>query len=145
MCICLDICPNGFAQSTSFCNCFHFTANTVPPPCDDSNLEGYTLLQDGEKLNISALVKAKKYKGRGNKAAAVEACKKLQEKGFGKLLELGSSRGTSMVRTCYYKNILVTIKIVRNMYICSYIHIKYLLYYLRTTNCKSYCYIWSFV
>lgn len=98
----------------------------MPPPCDDSNLEGYTLLQDGEKLNISALVKAKKYKGRGNKAAAVEACKKLQEKGFGKLLELGSSRGTSMVRTCYYKNILVTIKIVRNMYICSYIHIKYL-------------------
>lgn len=75
----------------------YFTASVVPSPCDDSNLEGYTLLQAGKKLDISALVKAKKYKGRGNKAAAVEACKKLQEKGFGELCELGSSRGTSMV------------------------------------------------
>ena len=69
----------------------------MPPPCNDSNLEGYTLQQPGEKLDISILVKAKKYKGRGNKAVAVEACKKLQEKGFGILRELGSSRGTSMV------------------------------------------------
>ena len=79
------------------CQLFHFTANVLPPPCDDANLEGYTLLQLGEKLDISALVKAKRYKGRGNKVAAVEACNKLQEKGFGTLLELGSSRGTPMV------------------------------------------------
>ena len=77
----------------------------MPTTCDDSNMEGYTLLQPGEKLDISALVKAKKYKGRGNKAGAVEACKELQEKGFGKLLELGSSRGTSMVNTCYCNNV----------------------------------------
>ena len=67
------------------CNYFHFAANVLPSPCNDTNLEG------------KRISKSKKYQGRGNKDAAVEACKKLQEKGFGTLLELGSSHGTLMV------------------------------------------------
>ena len=62
------------------------------------DLEGYTILQPGIKLDLSALIKAKKYNSKGEKAAAVAACKKLEEMELGTLHELGSSRGTSMVK-----------------------------------------------
>ena len=50
-----------------------------------------------KKLDLSALIKAKKYKSKGNKVAAVAAFKRLQEMELGTLHELGSSRGTPMV------------------------------------------------
>jgi hypothetical protein len=61
---------------------------------DNPDIAGYTA---GKKLDISAVIKAKKFKHKGNKPAALEACKKLEEAGIGKLLELGSSRGVAMV------------------------------------------------
>ena len=66
---------------------------------DDDQPIGFTLLQPGGTLDISALVKSKKYKDRGNKTGLVKACKKLQEMELGQLCELGSMRGTPMVRT----------------------------------------------
>jgi len=70
---------------------------------DDDQVETpivHTLLQSGGTLDISALIKQKKYKDRGNKTGLIKACKRLQEMGLGKLCELGSTRGTPMVRTC---------------------------------------------
>ena len=70
---------------------------------DDDQVEvpiGFTLLQPGGTLDISALVKSRKYKERGNKTGLVKACKRLQEMGLGELCELGSMRGTPMVRMC---------------------------------------------
>ena len=54
---------------------------------------GFTLLLPG----ISAVCKAKKLKDRGNKPAAIEACRQLEKEGLGTLHELGSLRGTPMV------------------------------------------------
>ena len=66
---------------------------------DNVDITGYTLPLPGKRLDISAIVKAKKFKNKGNKPAALDACKKLEEAGLGNLQELGKSRGTSMVMT----------------------------------------------
>ena len=50
-----------------------------------------------ESTRHSAIIKAKKFKNRGNKPGALEACRRLEEAGMGKLVELGKSRGTAMV------------------------------------------------
>jgi hypothetical protein len=63
---------------------------------DNLDVAGYTILP-GKALDISAIVKAKKIKNRGNKPGALEACKRLEEAGMGKLVELGKFRGTAMV------------------------------------------------
>lgn len=73
---------------------------------DDDKAEvpiGFTLLQPGGTLDISTLVKSRKYKDRGNKTGLVKACKRLQEMGLGELCELGSTRGTPMVRSAITK------------------------------------------
>ena len=51
----------------------------------------------GKNLDLSAIIRAKKFKSRGNKPAALQAFKTLQEAGIGTLEELGSARGTAMV------------------------------------------------
>ena len=45
---------------------------------DNPDATGYTLLLPGKRLDISAIIKAKKFKHRGNKSGALEACNKLQ-------------------------------------------------------------------
>ena len=74
-----------------------FVDKNGPQNLSDIDLEGYTILLPGKKLDLSALIKAKKYKSKGNKVAAVAAFKRLQEMELGTLHELGSSRGTPMV------------------------------------------------
>ena len=64
---------------------------------DNLDVAGYTILLPGKALDISAIVKAKKFKNKGNKPGALEACKRLEEAEMGKLVELGKSRGTAMV------------------------------------------------
>ena len=64
---------------------------------DNPDTAGYIVLLPGKRLDISAIIKAKKFKHRGNKPAALEACRRLGEAGVGTLSELGSSRGTAMV------------------------------------------------
>ena len=74
---------------------------------DNLDVSGYTILLPGKALDISAIVKAKKFKSRGNKPGALEACKRLKEAGMGKLVELGKSRGTAMV--IYYAHFRILI------------------------------------
>ena len=62
---------------------------------DEDQPIGFTLLQPEGTLDISAL---KKYKDRGNKTGLVKACKRLQQMELGQLCELGSMRGTPIVR-----------------------------------------------
>lgn len=83
---------------------FYYTMNMIvllldipDQHLDNPDIAGYTLLLPGKKLDLSTLVKAKKFKNRGNKPAAIDACKKLEEAGIGSLIELGSARGTNMV------------------------------------------------
>ena len=64
---------------------------------DNLDVAGYTILLPGKALDISAIVKAKKFKNRGNKPGALEAFRRLEEAGMGKPVELGKSRGTAMV------------------------------------------------
>ena len=63
---------------------------------DNPDIAGYTAILPGKKLDISAVIRARRFKHKGNKPAPLEACKRL-EAGIGKLLELGSSRGVAMV------------------------------------------------
>ena len=62
---------------------------------DHPDANDFTLLP-GKAIDISAVCKAKKFKDKGNKPAAIEACRRL-EKELGNLHELGSSRSTPMV------------------------------------------------
>jgi hypothetical protein len=70
---------------------------------DHPDVNGFTLLLPGKAIDISAVCKAKKVKDKGNKPAAIEACRRLEKEGLGTLHELGSSRGTPMVNINYYQ------------------------------------------
>lgn len=61
------------------------------------SLEAYCLQLPGRQLHLSALLAAKKFRGRGNKAAAVAAFHALESAGLGKLEIKESRRGTSAV------------------------------------------------
>ena len=66
---------------------------------DDSliNNAAYTLLQPGKVLDLSIMLKNKKYQNRGQKEGAVKAMKKLEADGFGVLKKKEMHRGTSAV------------------------------------------------
>ena len=96
-------------------------------------MEGYTLLQPGEKLDITALIKAKKYKKKGNKTALVDTCATLEGKGLGKLHKLGSARGTPMVSYYWYYTFTCNILVARP-------HQEYILYYyVLLVKCSALC------
>ena len=54
----------------------------------------FVLLLPGKVLHLSALIVARKFRDRGNKAGALEAMKLLEDCGMGKLLSVNSVRGT---------------------------------------------------
>ena len=62
------------------------------------SLAAYCLLLPGKQLHLSALLAAKKFRGRGNKGAALAAFRELEAAGLGKLTVQDSRRGTSAVR-----------------------------------------------
>lgn len=62
-------------------------------------MAAYCLLLPGEKLHLSALLAAKKFRGCGNKAAALAALHELEAAGLGKLVIQESRRETSAVST----------------------------------------------
>ena len=51
----------------------------------------------GKILNLSALLQAKKFRGKGNKEGAVAAFQELEQTGLGKLISEDSRRGASSV------------------------------------------------
>ena len=75
---------------------------------DNLDIAGYTILLPGKALSIRAIVKAKNFKNRGNKPGALEAYRRLEEAGMGKLVELGKSRGTAVVIITCLRCILIS-------------------------------------
>ena len=61
----------------------------------------FALLLPGKVLHLSALIVARKFRDRGNKAGALEAMQLLDECGMGKLLSVNSVCGTDKVSACY--------------------------------------------
>ena len=72
-----------------------FPLGIVPP--SGTSLAAYCLLLPGKQLHLSALLAAKKFRGRGNKEAAVAALQELEEAGLGKVEVEESRRGTAAV------------------------------------------------
>lgn len=74
------------------------SASTQVRPSTES-LAAYCLLLPGKQLHLSALLAAKKFRGRGNKVAALASFQELEEAGLGNLKVQESRRGTSAVYT----------------------------------------------
>ena len=55
--------------------------------CMLANNEGLCLTLPGSQLDVSVMLKDKKFRGRGNKEGALQALRKLDEDGLGKLQE----------------------------------------------------------
>ena len=113
-----------------------------PQNLNDVDLEEYTVLLPGKKLDLGALIKAKKYKGKGNKIAAVAACKRLQEMELGVLHELGSSQGTPMVlvymqaiyRSMYLRSVQYQIRRMKKQNSSEQV---LMFYHLKTRRCVN--------
>lgn len=77
--------------------------NTASSPGSKSgSVAAFCLLLPGKVLNLSALLQAKKFRGRGNKEGAVAAFEELQKAGLGKLISADSRRGASSVSMLSY-------------------------------------------
>lgn len=70
-----------------------------------TSLASFCLQLPGKQLNLSALLAKKKFRGKGNKDAAVAAFQELEKVGLGELISEGSSRGTSKV--CNFSNLRI--------------------------------------
>ena len=73
------------------------------------SLAAYCLQLPGKQLQLSALLAAKKFWGRGNKGAALAAFRELEAAGLGKLVIQESRRGTSAV--CDISYILIPVMV----------------------------------
>lgn len=71
--------------------------NTVSTVSKSGSVAAYCLLLPGKVLNLSALLQAKKFRGKGNKEGAVAAMEELHKAGLGKLISADSRRGASSV------------------------------------------------
>ena len=68
----------------------------------------FIILQPGKLLDLSALLKAKKYANQGNKERAVKAMRKLESDGLGKLVKKEMQHGASAV-SCSVMHIIQSI------------------------------------
>ena len=80
-----------------------FIAGSMVTTPNASSLVSYCLLLPGKKLHLSALLTAKKFRGKGNKDGAVAAFREIADAGLGMLSTEESRRGTSAVSgvLCY--------------------------------------------
>lgn len=69
-------------------------ANSYNPKSNGS----YCLALPGRKLYLKPQLAMKKFRKRGNKRGAVEAFYYLEKEGFGKVLEVTTSKGSTVVR-----------------------------------------------
>ena len=74
-----------------------FTGNGITTPSSAPSLVPYCLLLPGRKLHLSALLTAKKFRGKGNKDGAVSAFREIASMKLGSLSTEDSRRGTSAV------------------------------------------------
>lgn len=82
---------------------YHIFVEEHPGPSHRS-LAAYCLQLPGKKLHLSALLAAKKFRGRGNKCAALNAFRELEVAGLGTLQSTESRRGTSAVGYILWEN-----------------------------------------
>ena len=75
----------------------HFIAGSMATTPSASSLVSYCLLLPGKNLHLSALLTAKKFRGKGNKDGAVAAFREIADAGLGTLSTEESRRGTSAV------------------------------------------------
>ena len=72
------------------------------PASKSGSVAAFCLLLPGKVLNLSALLQAKKFRGKGNKEGAVAALEELHKAGLGKLISADSRRGASSVSIPLY-------------------------------------------
>ena len=75
------------------------TTNPLGSVISSTPLATFCLLLPGKRLHLSALLFERKFRGRGNKTAALEALHQLEVAGLGKLEKEKSHRGTAAVST----------------------------------------------
>ena len=63
----------------------------------DNATAAFTLTLPGKTLYLSKLLYLKKYRNRGNKDGAIRAFYRLEDEGFGRVFEVGGSKGTNVV------------------------------------------------
>jgi len=88
----------------------------------------FTILQPGKLLDLSAMLRAKKYANRGNKERAVKAMKKLESDGLGKLLRKEMQRGASAVSSGVMHIIQYNMAILSQLY---YFPSKIFIFYIK--------------
>ena len=66
---------------------------------EDVDTCAYCLLLPGKILNLSYLLRLKKFRKKGNKDGAVTAFYQLQEAELGRVIEIGGSSGAATVST----------------------------------------------
>ena len=104
---CMFLCGKGIldneikrhGEGTYVCLHIELMLNYKTADFDDSliNNAAYTLLQPGRILDLSTMLKNKKYQNRGNKEGAVKVMKKLEEDGLGTLKKKELNRGAAAV------------------------------------------------
>lgn len=76
---------------------FLLSLGNAAPETPVVSLAAYCLQLPGKQLHLSALLAAKKFRGRGNKIAALAAFRTLEEAGLGQFVTQESHRGTAAV------------------------------------------------
>ena len=96
-------------SSLSQCHAYTFIIgpNSEPkstiPVVGKSTVEGFCLTLPGKQLDLSVLLKEKKFRNKGNKEGALRAMRILEEDGLGRLDEKKLSNKSSVkVRTCMH-------------------------------------------
>lgn len=86
------------------------TNTPLPATPSRDNTATYCLSKlPGKRLDLSALLASKKFRGRGNKEGALAAFRALERAGLGKLITTCATRGASSVRAyCTYIPITCT-------------------------------------
>ena len=75
-----------------FGHCLLISTDKVIAPDKDDKTVAHCLTLPGKTLHLTPLLNQKKFRGYGNKEAAVRAFFKLEEEGLGKTLIIGPSR-----------------------------------------------------
>ena len=119
----------------SYCCENLFPLDIVPP--SGTSVAAYCLLLPGKQLHLSALLAAKKFRGRGNKDAAVAALQELEEAGLGKVEVEESRRGTAAVGFLMYNMHTHFQKLRENVpYIRKFLLVKFFRF-LNATKCYA--------
>lgn len=85
------------------------------PLTGDNKTAAHCLLLPGDKLHLTPLLAAKKFRKEGNKLGAVRAFQLLQKDGLGKTIEFG--RGINKVRTLSNEKYMLILWVTSDMHI----------------------------